>query len=266
MLPPPTTIATSTPRLWTVATSEAIDGTRSGSVPYSRSPISASPESFSITRRKTGGLGVDASRSVVSVTDGEPCKASDYDVLAGLAGERCAQLLDRLAAVLVLVDVLLAQQHHLVEPLVEFPGDDPLADVLGAVVGLLDRDPLFALAVLRWHMIVADSQRRRGRDVQREVARELDELLGPRDEVGLAVDLYQHADLVPRVDVALDHSLTRLGAGTLGGLRLATGPEDLDRLLDVPLRFAQRLAAGGHACAGASPQGLYVLGTWLLSH
>ena len=51
MFPPPTTIATSTPRRWTAATSFAIASTRSGSVPYSRLPISASPESFSSTRR-----------------------------------------------------------------------------------------------------------------------------------------------------------------------------------------------------------------------
>ena len=138
-----------------------------------------------------------------------------------LAGQRCAQLLDRLAAVLVLVDVLLAQQHDLVEPLVELAGDDPLAHVLGPVGGLLGRDPLLALAVLGRDVLLADGERRRGRDVQRQVARELDELLVARHEVGLAVDLDQHADLVAGVDVALHDALARLRSGALGRLRLA---------------------------------------------
>src|SRR5215213_8438460 len=47
MLPPPTTIASSRP-------SRAIASTVFGSVPYSWSPISASPESFRRTRRKAG--------------------------------------------------------------------------------------------------------------------------------------------------------------------------------------------------------------------
>ena len=43
-----------------------------------------------------------------------------------------------------------------------------------------------------------DRERRRGGDVQREVPRELDELLVAGDEVRLAVDLDQHADPVAR--------------------------------------------------------------------
>src|SRR5436305_1671677 len=49
---------------------------------------------------------------------------------------------------LVLVDVLLAQQDDVVEPLVELALDDQTADVLGPVVGLLDRDWLLPLACL----------------------------------------------------------------------------------------------------------------------
>ena len=44
----------STPRSRTAATWAATARTRSGSVPYSRSPMSASPDSFSRTRLKTG--------------------------------------------------------------------------------------------------------------------------------------------------------------------------------------------------------------------
>ena len=54
MLPAPTTIATSTPRSRIAATWRAIRSTSAPSVPNSRSPISASPESFSRMRPKRG--------------------------------------------------------------------------------------------------------------------------------------------------------------------------------------------------------------------
>src|SRR5581483_2959292 len=117
MLPPPTTIATSTPRRCTAATSWAIACTRSGSVPYSRSPISASPESFRSTRRYAGAAALEGSCWAVSATDLEPREPADHDVLAGLRRECLPELLDRLAAVLVLIDVLLPHQHHVRKPL-----------------------------------------------------------------------------------------------------------------------------------------------------
>ena len=54
MLPAPTTIATSTPRSRIAATWRAIRSTSAASVPYSSSPISASPESFSRMRLNWG--------------------------------------------------------------------------------------------------------------------------------------------------------------------------------------------------------------------
>src|SRR5216683_1770401 len=113
MLPPPTTIATSTPRLCTRSISLAIACTRSGSVPYSRSPIRASPESLSSTRPYAGAF--TAVACATSVTHLEAREASHDDVLAGLGRERCAQLFDRLGAVLLLVEVLVAQQDDVVE-------------------------------------------------------------------------------------------------------------------------------------------------------
>src|SRR5215204_3782422 len=54
MLPPPTTIASSRPSLCTSTISRAIRSTVFGSVPYSWSPINASPESLRRTRRNAG--------------------------------------------------------------------------------------------------------------------------------------------------------------------------------------------------------------------
>ena len=50
MLPPPTTIATSTPSDWTRATCEAMKPQVPGSMPYERDPMRASPDSFSRMR------------------------------------------------------------------------------------------------------------------------------------------------------------------------------------------------------------------------
>jgi hypothetical protein len=54
MFPAPTTIAVSTPEVCTSTISCAIASIVARSMPYSRSPISDSPESFSRMRRKTG--------------------------------------------------------------------------------------------------------------------------------------------------------------------------------------------------------------------
>src|ERR687890_2908181 len=97
MLPAPSTTATSTPRSCRPLIWRAICRTTSGSVPYSRSPIRASPESFSRIRLNAGSVTLRADR--------EPGEAADHDVLPGGARELDAQLLDRLAVVLVRVHV-----------------------------------------------------------------------------------------------------------------------------------------------------------------
>src|SRR5436305_4047697 len=96
--------------------------------------------------------------------------------------------------------------------------------------------------------------------MQREVTGELDELVVASDEVGLTVDLHQRADLVPRVDVALDDSLARLGASALCRLRLATRAQHLDRLLHVPGGLGQRLATREYTCSRSIPQSFDVVG------
>src|SRR5690349_23321055 len=62
--------------------------------------------------------------------DREAGETLDDDVLAGGAGEVRAQLLDRLAVVLVGVDVNLVEQHDVVHPRLELALGDLRADVL----------------------------------------------------------------------------------------------------------------------------------------
>src|SRR3954447_3908408 len=127
MLPTPTTTAISTPRACTRRTCSARAAMRSGSAPYSSGPISASPDSLRRIRLKAGAGSPPASSRATSgprrgwgpllAAHLEAGEAADDHVLAGLRSGGRAQVLDRLALVLVLVHVLLVQQHVLLEPL-----------------------------------------------------------------------------------------------------------------------------------------------------
>src|SRR5688572_8308095 len=163
----------------------------------------ASPDSFSRMRWNAG------SATAGLRADGEAGEPADADVLAGLRGDLVLQLLDGLALVLVLVDVLLVEQHDLLVPLAQLALDDPRADVLGLVGGLLLEDLALLLAQRRVDVLLVDHEGVGGGDVERDVPRERDEVVVARDEVGLAVDLDEHTDLGVRVDVGLDRALGR---------------------------------------------------------
>src|SRR3712207_2249184 len=215
----------------------------------------ASPDSLSRTRLNAG-----ATRSPRLLADGEAGEAADADVLAGLRGDLVLQLLDRLALVLVLVDVLLVEEDDLLHPLAQLALDDPRADVLGLVGGLLLEDLRLAVAGGRVDVVLGDELRVGGGDVQCDVPREGGEVVVARDEVRLAVDLDEHADLGVRVDVRLDRALgSDALAAVLDALALLLA-EDLDGLLDVAAGLDERLLAVHHPRAGALAQGLHVLG------
>src|SRR5512132_3353920 len=148
MLPAPTTTAISTSRERVLPSCSAIRSTREASVPYSRSPISASPESFRRTRWNFGSskaIALAARGPGLFPPDPEVGKARDAHVLAGLVDDVLPHLLDRLALVLVDVDVLLLEQRHRLLPLGELSADDPLDDLVGLSVlarRLLEHPPL----------------------------------------------------------------------------------------------------------------------------
>src|SRR4051812_481565 len=186
-----------------------------------------SPDSFNRMRLKTGSattrrsygppwLDVGGNRLLA---DGEADEPLDDDVLARLGREVGAQLLDRLAVVLVAVDVLLVEQDDVLVPGLELALDDLGPDVLRLVGGLLLEDPgLGVLVGLRDLLLVDVLRLRGGGDVQREVLGELDEVVVLGDEVGVALDLDEHADLAGGVDVGLDGALGRLATGELADL------------------------------------------------
>src|SRR3954452_13164314 len=167
MLPAPTTMATSTSRARTSRTWCAIRSICSGSVPYSRSPIRASPESFSRMRLKAA-----SGKAALLLSHLEAREAGDPDVLAGLGRDLGAQVLDRLALVLVLVEVLLIEQDELGGPLLQLAVDDLLDDVLGLAVGLrllLEDAPLVGDLVLG-DVLERDVLRVHRGDVDRDIA------------------------------------------------------------------------------------------------
>src|SRR5215213_5758638 len=127
----------------------------------------ASPDSFSRMR-----LNAAKGRARALLADREPDEAADADVLAGLGRQLVLQLLDRLALVPVRVDVRLVEEDDLLVPLAQLALDDPRADVLGLVGGLLLEDLRLALAVGGVDLLLADDEWARRRDVQRDVAGE----------------------------------------------------------------------------------------------
>src|SRR4051794_26468 len=105
--------------------------------------MSASPDSFSRTRLNAGS---DASPATVLLADREAREAAHDDVLARLARELGAELLDGLAVVLVAVDVRLLEQDRLLHPLAQLALGDLRPHVLGLVGGLLLEHPQLGVA------------------------------------------------------------------------------------------------------------------------
>src|SRR5215210_6595979 len=246
MFPAPSTTATWTSRSVRPWIWRASWRTTSGSVPYSRSPIRASPESLSRIRLKTG------SATGPSGPDGESGEAADDDVLAGRARQLGAQLLDRLAVVLVAVDVHLVEEDGLLHPLAQLALGDLAADLLWLVGGLLLEDPqLGLLDLLRDLLLGHVPGRGGGGDVQRDLAGERREVLVAGDEVGVAVDLDEHPDLAVGVDVGLDRALGGLAAAHLERLVAEPDAQELGGRVDVAAGLLERLLAVHHARARA---------------
>src|SRR3954468_15986469 len=193
------------------------------------------------------------------LADGEADEALDDHVLARLGREVGAQLLDRLAVVLVAVDVLLVEEHDLLVPALELALDDLGADVLRLVGDLLLEDAGLAVLVLLRDLVLGDVPRlRRGGDVQREVLREVDEVLVLGDEVGVALDLDEHADLAGGMHVGLDGALRRLAPGELADLVAHPDAQDLLGLGGVAAGLGEGVLAVHHAGARLLAKGLDV--------
>src|SRR5215204_1002248 len=233
MLPPPTTIASSRPSLCTSTISRAIRSTVFGSVPYSWSPISASPESFRRTRRNAGAAPEgDRSSSCCGVVTRLFCdrEAPERDDTRSRLGDRLTHRLRRV------VNPRLLGQHSARLSREEALGQHPLDDLLLRLLR-------FALELVRVEVDLPLGLNRLGRYVlllqplrggERDVHREL-----PRELGAAALELDDHADLVRRrVGVGVDDCIR---AVRLNGLQHLLR-ELLERLV---LRDGLGLAADG---------------------
>src|SRR5712692_1375592 len=242
MLPAPITSATSAP-LWCTSTiSRAIDSMRPGSTPYSRSPISASPESLTRTRLKAAcALGAGWGLRVTGLLcQGE---ALELKHLQPCLGERGADGRVRV------VDPRLVLEHGFGVPLVEAAGDDLLAHLLGLVldVRLLCQDLALGLDVGLGNLAARRVPWPGERNVHRQLA-------GRRR--GAAPVFDEHADLVRRrVDVlgephrAVHGDVLADPADELGALLLELRDDIRTARLDGlqrPLGEAQELLVSGH--------------------
>src|SRR6266540_2812387 len=227
MLPPPTTTAIWTPIEVTSTNWSARWPVDAEEMPYGGSAgVNASPESFRSTRRYASVPSAPGAASGASVMDAprrasgcvwngsslrllaqlEPGEPADRQFLADSSGRLVDQLRDR---ALVVLHERLVEQHVVLEERVQLPLDDAVEDVLGRPLfaGLpLGHPALGGDHVLR-DVLATEPPGLRAGDVQRDVLGQLLELVGVRHEVGLAVDLHQHAHPGVEVDVGLDPAL-----------------------------------------------------------
>ena len=84
-----------------------------------------------------------------------------------------------------------------------------------------------------------------------DVAHQLLERVGAGDEVGLAVDLDEDADLAAAVNVGADRPLGGDAPGLLGGRGEPLLAQVVDGALHLPLALGERLLAIHHPSAGA---------------
>ena len=112
------------------------------------------------------------------------------------------------------------------------------------------RQQILAISII----LAADDPRVHCGDLHREIAGELLEIIASGDEVGLTVDLDQHADPSTTVNVGLDESLLRDTVALLVGDDRALCLQDLLRLLEVATCLGQGALAIHDTRAGHPPE------------
>src|SRR3954454_5114102 len=202
MFPAPITIATSTPVSWTPAISRASASTVGRSSPYSRSPMSDSPDTLRSTRLNATRCSCSASTGTPAVTrsvsQGDALERND---LGACLGEHLLDGLRRLAAP-GLVDQH-ASGRLREEPLREHPLDDLLLGLLRLALELrgVEVDLLLGLDLVGRDLVARECRGSAEGDVHRELARDL---------LVVALQLDEDADLLRRrVDVGIQ-DLARL--------------------------------------------------------
>src|SRR6185436_13363947 len=110
---------------------------------------------------------------------------------------------------------------------------------LAGVFHLCAVDRLFLLDGIGRDVLAPDPPRIRGRDVHRDFLDQVAEVVGPRYEIRLTVDLDEDADAATHVDVAADDTLGRRTAGLLRRLRETALPQQRRGLFHVAVRLCE---------------------------
>src|SRR5579885_3008542 len=149
----------------------------------------------------------------------EAGKALDDDVFAEVGNSLLDHLADGHALIL---DIVLFVEAILLVELFHFARDDAVHDGLGLARGKRLRavDLALFLEHFRRNFLTADVARVKRGNVHGDIVREIVKTLGARDEIGLAIDLHEHADLPARVDITADESF---GSFAHGLLEIAAG-------------------------------------------
>src|SRR5450759_2097487 len=145
-------------------------------------------------------------------------------------------------------------------PLLELALDDLRPDVLGLLLGGLVRQQggVLRLQVRGGDPVHVHVCWGEAGDLDCQVVDQLLELLGPRDEVRLAVDFDEDADAPARMDVAGDEAIAHFAVALPGGCRLAALAQEGNGLVDVTVRLLQCALAVHESCAGEVAQALDV--------
>src|SRR5690606_14494690 len=146
----------------------------------------------------------------------------------------------------------LVDEHVLLVEAAELALDDLVDDVgrLARVLHLRAVDSALLLEHVGRHVFAAGPRGVGRGHLQGDLLQERLEVLGARDEVGLAVEFDEHADLAPGVDVGANQSFTGGAAGLLRRLRQATLAENRDGIVEVAIGLLERSLALHHAGTG----------------
>ena len=113
---------------------------------------------------------------------------------------------------------------------------------------------LFALEIFRGDVFLADELRIAGRNVHGDVVHQFLEVVGAGDEIALAVNFHQHANLASGVDVAGHRAFAGHAGRLLRRHRNTLLAQNDDRLFHVALGFGQGLFAIHHWRSGLFPE------------
>src|SRR4051812_16247842 len=168
-------------------------------------------------------------------------ETANPDVLA----DRGDLLGDQVADRALLVTERLVEQADLRVPLLELALDDLRPDVLGLLLDRLVGEQLGLLRgkLLGRDVLGVDVDGSESRDLDREVAHQLLELVRARHEVRLAVDLDEHADAPAGMDVARHEALAGVAIGLLGCRCETLVAQDEGSLVEVAVSLGERALA-----------------------